>query len=206
MQPDFTITHDKWNTMLWSNIVLKETDGKEFIPEINMFTWYEGKKGNFSYQPQLNMYFLPSNYTGVFTAEISAELKYKMLPIGFYANPSFDFINNWKGFYIDYGFYREDEINKNLKVESKFLMGYGNKKFYGYYSEDAPIVETATLASKIVPQEMKTIRLDIKAEYKLKNNFYVRPEICAYKNFMTEYSINHQHISFNGSVSLAKDF
>ena len=204
-QPNCPITTGKWNLNTWTNLSLKETGGNDITPELDFFLYYEGEYKNFTYSPQLNIYTYPSNYEQIVTAEITSEFRYYADPIGFYFNPTMDFISNLTGFYMDYGLFREDQINKNLHLESKVLLGWGNKKFNTYY-ETPPVIETTINESQLVPQEMKSLRLDLLAEYKLNKHLVIRPQIIAFKNFMTEYTNQHKLIHFNSNVSFAYDF
>jgi len=205
LQPSATVTYKNWFGTAWSNVVAFETGTAAFVPEFDFTVGYTYECNNLTVSPQANVFFYPSNSTHVATVELGAEMSYETQNVGFYLNPNVDAGDNKGGVYIDYGLFKSGDIDQRWSYDARFLLGWGNKTFRSYY-EPVPVVETNANPMLLKPESMKSMRLQGTAVYRAGERLSLRPQLIVFRNFMTEYTLQHDNFRLNGSLTCAYAF
>jgi hypothetical protein len=112
------------------------------------------------------------------------------------------------GVYVDYGIYKAGDINSRWSYDTRFILGWGNKTFCNYYAPP-PVIQTNAdpLVAETRQQTMKSMRVQASASYQASDRFSIQPQLMAYRNFMTEYTLEHNALlRFNGAITCSYAF
>lgn len=207
IQPSVSVSYGNWFANTWSNIVAFEAAGNAIVPEVDFTAGYVIERDNFTATPQANIFFFPSNCSDVATMELGAEMTYDLENVGFYLNPNFDIGYNDGGIYVDYGIYKAGRLNERWSYDTRFLLGWGNKLFCNFYAP-APVVETTTKPFPLKEETFKTMRIQASAEYNASDRLVFQPQLTAYRNFMTSYSVQQpsEIVRLNAAVTCSYAF
>lgn len=206
LQPSASVSYGKFELNTWSNVVAVETKGNAFVPELDFAAGYTYEAKNFGVKPQANFYFYPANWEHISTLELGVEAYYEIDNLGFYVNPNVDVADNYGGVYVDYGIYKSGDVNERLSYDARMLLGWGNKRFSEHYNPAPSAIETNVNPKRLLPQEFKSMRMQVTADYAVNNRFSIQPQLVAFRNFMMGYAFDARLVRLNTSVTCSYAF
>lgn len=206
LQPSASVGYGAFELNAWSNIAAVETHGNEFVPELDFAASYTYEAKNYGLKPQANFYFYPANWEHISTLELGVEAYYEVENLGFYVNPNVDVADNYGGVYVDYGIYKSGDLNEHVSYDARMLLGWGNKKFCEHYANEPLTIETNVNPKQLMRQDLKSMRLQLTADYKVNERFSIQPQLVTFRNFMLGYAFDKRLIRANASVTCSYAF
>ena len=207
-QPAVDVTYGKWTLGTWSNVVAVETNGNRFVPEMQFSLCYEHDGENYGVTPQANFYFYPQNWEHISTLELGFDAFYELDNLGFCISPNLDVADNYGGLYVDYGIYKTGWWNERLSYKASMLLGWGNKRFCDYYNEAEPVLIETNANPKRLPEHesLKSMQVQLSADYCVSDRFSVQPQLVMFRNFMMGYAFDSRVLRTNAAVTCAYSF
>ena len=206
LQPSATVGYGHFELNGWSNVAAIETGGHEFVPEIDFNLGYTYEAKNYGVKPQANFYFYPANWQHISTLELGVEAFYEIENLGFYINPNVDVADNYGGVYVDYGIYKSGDLSKRVSYDARMLLGWGNKRFCEHYQTKPESIETNVDPKRLLTQDLKSMRLQLTADYQVSERFSIQPQLVAFRNFMLGYAFDKHLVRANASVTCSYAF